>query len=167
MSISSSYPPGFISKITSSTVIFHPSCRFLSFIALSWDFNNIFILIIHQLHSTPMLALFHPPFEIQLTHASFRKPPIAPKLVRCLLWVSLLSGLITLPVLPQHSPDTYLSLVNYLSSSQYGKPRRQSLGLLLTHGSVISSESPLWRSLRLNREPVWVPRSSATQPQII
>ena len=113
-----------------------------------------------------MLALSHPPLEIQLTHASFRKPPMAPKLVRCRLWVSLLSGLITLPVLPQHSPDTCLSLVNYLSSSQYWKPRRQSLGLLFTHGSIISSESPLC-PLRLNREPVWVPRSSATQPLII
>lgn len=53
---------------------------------------------------------------------------MAPKLVRCLLWVSLLSGLITLPVLPQHSLDTYLSLVNYLSSSQYWKRKGRVWG---------------------------------------
>ena len=66
-----------------------------------------------------MPALLHPLFEIQLIYPSSRKPSLARKLVGCLLWVFLLSGLITLPVLPHHSPDTYPSLVSYLSSSKY------------------------------------------------
>lgn len=89
-----------------------------------------------------MPALMHPSFGIQLIHPSFRKPALAPKLLRCLLWVSLLSGLITLRVLPHHSPDIYSCLVKYLSSPQDWEPWTQDVGLLFIHGSITFSGKP-------------------------